>query len=145
MNTIVMNTLGGAVSEYADFDFDSLTPTRAGSTLGLYSLEGDLDVIAPIVATVETGLTALDDQHKKRQREAFVSVRNTTKGEFSVVTSKTTYKYPLVARSTGVLRATTGLGIHETYLGYRYRNTGGQTFTLDRIEIPTIKSQNRRT
>lgn len=145
MNTIVMNTLGGAVSEYEDFDFQSLTPTRAGSTLGLYSLEGNLDVIAPIVATIETGLTDQSDQHKKRQREAFVSVRGATTGEFSVVTSTATYKYALISRSTGVLRATTGRGIRESYLGYKYRNTGGRAFTLDRIEIPTEKSQNRRT
>lgn len=144
MNTIVMNTLGGAVSEYDGFDFQTITPTRAGSTLGLYSLDGDLDVTARIVAIVETGLSEREDQRKKIQRDAFVSVRGTTTGEFSVVGAQT-YSYPLVARSTGVLRAILGLGIRDTYLGYRYRNTDGHAFTLDRIDIPTVTSSTRRT
>ena len=39
-NTVAMNTLTGAVSEYTGFGFQSITPTHAGSTTGLFTLGG---------------------------------------------------------------------------------------------------------
>lgn len=53
MNTIVLNTLTGAVSEY-DWPFQSLTPTHAGDVTGLYALGGDTDAGRPIDAHITT-------------------------------------------------------------------------------------------
>ena len=55
MNTIVMNTLNGAVTEYGRFAFQSITPRLAGSALGLFALGGDTDAGEPIVGRIDTG------------------------------------------------------------------------------------------
>src|SRR5574343_21954 len=65
MNTIVMNTLTGAVTEY-DWAFQSITPTHAGGAAGLFLLGGDKDGALPIPANVLTGKQLMDAAQKKR-------------------------------------------------------------------------------
>ena len=144
MTTIVMNTLTGAVTEYSGFDFQSITPTHAGSTLGLYEFGGDTDIEEPIVASVVTGKTLWMDI--KRKFLDFVHFAMTGSGTsiLKVVTPTQEYDYAFEVRANGVSRAKPGRGIRENYLAFGYSNTDGADFTLDRIEVAEQSSKNRK-
>ncbi|MDD0837916.1 hypothetical protein PSQ40_04960 [Curvibacter sp. HBC61] len=144
MNTIVMNTLTGAVSEYTNFQFDSITPKRAGSAGGLHTLGGDLDISTPIVSQVITGRQEWGASLKKLLSVIYLSIRCTGPCAAIVQGKSGSWTYPAESYSTGVTRAKPGLGIRENYLAFGFQNTNGDTFVLDRIEVPTSQSNTRR-
>lgn len=141
---IVFNTLTGAVSEYDSFAFHAITPTHAGSVLGLYALGGNLDIDQPIVATVTTGKTLFGASLKKFLDLVYFALKGSGTSSLTVVGEATSYTYTFPVRATGVSRAKPGRGIRENYLAFGYSNTDGADFTLDRIEVPTSPSKNRR-
>ena len=145
MSTIVVNTLTGAVSEYSGFDFQSITPTRAGSTLGLYTLGGNLDVAAKIVASVLTGQVRWGDGRKKRLDTAFFAMSGTGAAEMQVAGKAGAYSYSFPVPEAGVSRATPGKGIYENYLAFGMTKTDGLAFQLDSIDVPTVLQTQRRT
>ena len=144
MNAIVMNTLTGAVSEYAGFNFQSITPNYAGSVNGLYALGGNLDVAAPIVARVLSGKMLWGGSAKTLLDCMFLSLRGSTDGHALVQTEGTTYVYPVSTTATGETKAKPGRGIRENYLAFGYTNTDGGAFTLDRMEVVERTSATRR-
>ena len=141
---IILNTLTGAVSEYDNFAFHSITPTRAGSVLGLYALGGDLDIDQPIVATVTTGKTLFGASLKKFLDLVYFSLKGSGTSSLTVTGEATSNTYTFPVRATGVSRAKPGRGTRENYLAFGYSNTDGADFTLDRIEVPTSPSKTRR-
>lgn len=143
-NAIVMNTLNGSVTEYDNFEFQSITPTHAGSATGLFQLGGDLDIALPIVASITTGKTLWFDIKKKFLDAVYFALFGAGTSALSVVTESTTYSYPFTVRDTGVSRAKPGRGIRENYLAFGYSNTDGADFQLDRIEVPDQPSKNRK-
>lgn len=143
MNTIVVNTLTGAASEYASFDFQSITPAYAGSTLGLYELGGDLDVAAPIVADVVTGKTLLSSL-KTLLDTIFFSLKGSGTSTATVYGEVNSYSYDFDVLATGESKAKPGRGIRENYLAFGYSNTDGAAFELDRIEVLNAQSKTRR-
>ena len=145
MNTIVLNTLTGAVSEYSNFEFQSLTPTRAGSETGLYAFGGDLDVAAPIVSTVTTGKALWGDTLKKRIKMVFFALLGSGDATMTVAGKSTSYTYPFPVRASGESRCAPGLGIRENYLSFNFSNADGADFRLDRIEVVAAQSTSRRT
>ena len=145
MNTIVLNTLTGAVSEYSNFEFQSLTPTHAGSETGLYALGGDLDVAAPIISTVTTGKTLWGDTLKKRIKMVFFALLGSGNATMTVAGKSASYTYPFPVRASGESRCPPGLGIRENYLSFNFSNADGADFRLDRIEVATTQSTTRRT
>ena len=144
MTTIVVNTLSGAVSEYAGFDFQSITPTHAGSALGLYELGGDADLDQTIVASVVTGVTIWSEIKRKFMDSVYFAMTGSGTSTMTVKTPDAEYEYPFDVRSNGVSRAQPGRGIRENYLAFGYSNTGGADFRLDRIEVPQNPSKNRK-
>lgn len=144
MNAIVMNTMTGAVSEYTDFDFHAITPTYAGSAVGLYELGGDLDVAALIVAQVITGKTLLDQSLKKFLDQVYFSVKGSGTSSLIVQGEVDSYSYTFPVREAGESRAKPGKGIRENYLAFGYSNSDGAAFELDRIEVTVSTSKTRR-
>lgn len=144
MNAIVMNTLTGAVSEYSGFDFHALTPSYAGSAVGLYSLGGDLDLSAAIVANVVTGKTLLGGSLKKSVDAMFVSVKGAGTSAATVYGENDSYEYTFTLRPSGEARVKPGRGIRENYLAFGYSNIDGSDFELDRIEAEIFQSNSRR-
>lgn len=144
MSAIVVNTLTGAVSEYAGFDFQSITPTHAGSALGLYELGGDSDAGAPIVAEVVTGTTIWSEIKRKFMDSVYFAMTGSGTSTMTVKTPNAEYEYAFDVRSNGVSRAQPGRGIRENYLAFGYSNTDGADFRLDRIEVPQNPSKNRK-
>ena len=145
MNSLVVNTLTGAVSEYDSFDFDSVAGGYAGSATGLYTLGGELDVDQPIVASVRTGRMLWGTSTKKRIEMVFFAIRGTGTGELTVVGETDEYAYTFELRDTGVSRCPPGKGIRENYLAFGFRNPDGDDFRLDKIEVAETQAANRRT
>lgn len=145
MNTIAFNTLTGAVSEYSGFEFQSITPTHAGSASGLYALGGNTDVSEPIVSTITTGKTLWASTLKKRIDMVYFAMQGSGKGALTVSgeTSSKVYTFPV--RSEGESRSKPGQGIRENYLAFGFSNPDGDDFRLDRIEVAVGKSTSRRT
>ncbi|MBD9406293.1 hypothetical protein IB236_13170 [Acidovorax sp. ACV02] len=143
MTTIVMNTLTGAVSEY-DWDFQSITPTHAGSAVALYALGGDTDAGQPIDATITTPKRVWGETTKSLMSGVYFAMQSAGNGVLQVHTPSDTYSYPVQSLPDGVSRGVPGRGIRENYLGFSYKNVAGAFFRIDRMEIPSIKTKSRR-
>lgn len=144
MKTIVLNTLTGAVTEYDGFTFQSITPTHAGSVMGLFALGGNLDVAAPIVATVTTAKTQWGASLKKFVEMVYFALSGTGTSTLRVLGQFKTYSYAFPVRATGESRCKPGKGIRENYLAFSFSNTDGADFKLDAIEVATAQSTTRR-
>lgn len=144
MNTIVINTLTGAVSEYTRHAFQSITPTHGGSASGLYAFGGDADDGLPIVASLRLPPTLRESTLKKHIAMVYLSMRGSGSARFTVHGAQQQWGYGFPLLSSGQTRCTVGRGIRENYLGFGLSNPAGQPFTLDRIEVLTIASKNRR-
>lgn len=141
---IVMNTLTGAVSEYDNFQFQSITPTLAGSATGLFALGGDTDLGLPIVSHVLTGKTLFGPSVKKFLDLIYFSLLGSGTSSLIIQGAVAAYVYTFPVRAPGESRARPGRGIRENYLAFGYSNTDGADFRLDRIEVLVNASQNRR-
>lgn len=144
MNTTVLNTMTGAVSEYDGFAFQSITPTHAGDVAGLFLFGGDTDAGAPIVASAVTGKTLLGESVKKIAQVVYFSIKGSGNSTMTVFGESASYSYPFPVRPSGESRSTPGKGIRENYLAFGYSNTDGADFQLDRIEVKIASSTTRR-
>lgn len=144
MKAIVLNTLTGAVSEYTGFAFHAITPTHAGSATGLFAFGGDLDDGLPIVSDIRTARKLRSSTLKKAMDLVYFSMSGIGSSEMTVFgrTEQWSYRFPV--RASGQSRAQPGRGIRENYLGFGYRNPGGELFRIDRIEVLAHESKNRR-
>lgn len=145
MNTIVVNLKNGAVTEYTNHDFDSVTPTHAGSALGLYAFGGDKDVTAPIVGTFKTGKGLWDSMARKMVDIVFLAIQTPRAGRVLVDGQTAEYSYAFTVDPGGESRCKTGRGIRENYLAFGYTNPDGADFQIDRMDINVTPSQARRT
>ena len=144
MNTIALNTLTGAVSEYTGFGFQSITPTHAGSATGLFAFGGDLDVDQPIVADIGLPATLRDSTLKQAISMVYLSMQGEGSASFTVYGAGQDWSYSFPLRPSGQTRCPVGRGIRENYLGFGLSTPGGQAFTLDRVEVLTAQSKTRR-
>lgn len=145
MNTIVCNTLTGAVSEYTRHEFQSITPTHGGSAAGLFAFGGDKDVDLPIVSRLRLPATLRESSLKQRIQMAYLSMRGAGQAEFAVYgPGPEPWRYQFALRDSGQTRCPVGQGIRENYLGFGLSNPAGQAFTLDRVEILAVASKTRR-
>lgn len=145
MNAIAVNTLTGAVSEYEGFSFQSVTPTHAGDAAGLFELGGDTDNGQAIVAEIRLPVTLRENSLKQHIAMVYLSMRGAGEAEFAVFGSQgQSWNYPFPLRASEQTRCPVGKGIRENYLGFGLRNPQGQAFTLDRVEILSVKSKTRR-
>ena len=144
MNTIVCNTLTGAVSEYTRHAFQSVTPTHGGSASGLFALGGDSDAGLPIVASIKLPPTLRKSTLKKHLDMVYLSMSGQGMAEFTVFGKTQDWAYEFPLRDSGQTRCKPGGGIRENYLGFGLSNPQGQAFTLDRVEVLLLESKNRR-
>ena len=145
MPMIVINTLTGAVSEYTRHDFQSITPTHGGSATGLYAFGGDSDAGLPIQSSLRLPITLRENTLKQQIAMVYLSMQGEGEAEFTVFgSSAQAWSYPFPLRDSGQTRCPVGKGIRENYLGFGLSNPTGQAFTLDRVEVLSIKSKTRR-
>lgn len=147
MNTIVLNTMNGAVTEYGNYQFQSITPTHAGDATGLFELAGETDNGQRIVARIETAASSWGTTLKKMLAMAYIGIKGKGQAQFTVREERasTPYVYPLPVLTSGVSRAKPGRGISENYLAFGLTKTDGLDFQLDRIEVEVNQSTQRRT
>lgn len=144
MTAIICNTLTGAVSEYSNFDFHTITPTHAGAATGLFELGGDTDLGFPIVASIVTGKKLWSGSLKKSMELMYFSIKGSGTSTARVVGGATSSTYTFPVRPGGQSRCKLGRGIRENYLAFGYSNTDGAPFQLDRIEVMVSESKTRR-
>lgn len=144
MNTIVCNTLTGAVSEYTRHAFQSITPTHGGSASGLYAFGGDTDAGLPIVTSLRLPPTLRESTLKKHLGMVYLSMQGSGTAMFTVRGAQEQWSYGFPLRASGQTRCAVGRGIRENYLGFGLSTPSGQQFTLDRIEVLTLESKTRR-
>jgi hypothetical protein len=144
MNTIVCNTLSGAVSEYTRHEFQSVTPTHGGSATGLYAFGGDTDNGLPIVATLKLPPTLRENTLKTHIEMVYLSMQGKGCAVFTVFGNHQNWNYSFPLRGSGQTRCPVGRGIRENYMGFGLSTPAGQQFALDRVEVLTIKSKTRR-
>ncbi len=149
-HAIVCNTLNRAVTHYTRFQFDSITPTHAGSAQGLFKLEGDADTTSeeaglPILGAFEVGKPQWGTSLKKMLDLVYFSIKGSGIGRLVVKGEGVSYSYPFTINPKGVSRAQPGRGIRENYLAFGFVKHDGLNFTIDRIEVPAGQSRNRRT
>ena len=143
MNTIVLNTLAGAVSEYDNFDFHGITPTHGGSATGLFAFGGDMDIDQPIVAQVRTPKPLREDTRKKHVSTLYFSMKGAGNFQATVFGEGAVWNYSFPGQASGQTRCLVGRGIRENYMGFGFSNPTGQQFQLDRIEVLMHASQRR--
>ena len=139
MNTIVMNTLNGAVTEY-DWAFQSITPTQAGDAAGLYTFGGSLDNASLVVSRITTGSNQWGASFKKFIEMIYFAIIGS--GEASMFVNDYEYSFPV--RDSGESRCQPGKGIRENYLSFGFSNPSGESFRLDKIEVAVVASTTRR-
>lgn len=144
MNTIVCNTLTGAVSEYTRHNFQSITPTHGGSASGLYRFGGETDDGLPIISSLKLPPTLRENTLKTYLDTVYISMTGEGSAVFTVFGKTEDWAYPFPLISSGQTRCVPGKGIRENYLGFGLSTPEGQAFTLDRIEVNTQKSNTRR-
>ncbi len=144
MNTITLNTLTGAVSEYTGFGFQSVTPTHGGSATGLFTFGGDTDAGLPIVADIGLPATLRDSTLKQAISMVYLSMHGEGSAVFTVQGAQQDWDYTFALRASDQTRCPVGRGIRENYLGFGLSTPGGQAFTLDRVEVLTAQSKTRR-
>lgn len=144
MNAIAMNTLNAAVTEYDAFAFQSITPTHAGDATGLFLLGGNLDIDQPIIGSIQTGKTLIDEMRKKYVDAVHFAMTGDGDGTLSVSGQAESYSYSFPIRAAGVSRAKPGRGIRENYLAFGFEKADGGDFQLDRIEVQISASINRK-
>ena len=144
MNTIVLNTLTGAVSEYDNFAFHGITPTHGGSATGLFVFGGDLDIDQPIVSDIGLPATLRDSTLKQAISMVYLSMHGEGSAVFTVQGAQQNWDYTFALRASDQTRCPVGRGIRENYLGFGLSTPGGQAFTLDRVEVLTAQSKTRR-
>lgn len=142
---IVCNTLSGAVSEYTRHAFDSVSATHCAGVDGLFSFGGDTDAGLPIATQLRLPTTLRENTLKQQIAMVYLSMKGGGEAKFTVFGSGAqawTYGFPL--RPTGQTRCPVGKGIRENYLGFGLSTPNGQAFTLDRVEVMSVKSKTRR-
>lgn len=144
MNTIVCNTLNGAVTEYTRHDFQSITATLGGAATGLYAFGGDTDDGQLIVSEIRLPPTLRETTLKKHLGMVYLSMSGAGSANFTVFGKTQDWTYPFPLRDSGQTRCKPGGGIRENYLGFGLTTPQGQAFTLDRVEVLLLESKTRR-
>ena len=145
MNTIVCNTLSGAVTEYTRHDFDSVTTTHCAGVDGLFAFGGDNDAGLPITTELRLPATLRENTLKQQIAMVYLSMQGEGEAQFTVFGPQgQSWSYPFPLRDSGQTRCPVGKGIRENYLGFGLTTPQGQAFTLDRVEVLLLESKTRR-
>lgn len=110
MNTIVCNTLSGAVSEYTRHDFDSVTATHCAGVDGLFAFGGDNDAGLPITTELRLPATLRENTLKQQIAMVYLSMRGQGEARFTVFGPGQSWSYPFPLRDSDQARCPVGKG-----------------------------------
>lgn len=145
--TWAMNTRTGAVTEYADFTFNSLAKVGrsyfGASEDGLYELRGDDDDGDDIIARIRGGYLQFGGPKLSRLKEAYIAARGEGDWVLRVLTGDgEVYNYAVTNRSMRSTKVHMGKGQRARYFAYELISAG-QDFDLDTLEFVPLVVQRR--
>jgi hypothetical protein len=144
--TWVMNTRSAAVTEYADYAFNSFASIGSryygASADGLFQLDGDTDDGEDIIARIVGGYLQFGGTQLSRLKEAYIAADG---GGF-VLRIRTAdglvYNYRTDARSGRSTKIHMGKGQRSRYFAFELLSEG-QDFDLDTLEFVPLVMQRR--
>lgn len=134
---IVMNLNNHAVTEYKNFNFNSLISFNGVilgmSETGLYILDGDNDLGIPIESYIQTGMYDLGEGAIKIPKEVWLSYRSDSDMDIEVTEDeKNVYNHTLDKVAVGIResRAKLGKGLKGRFYRFGIRNKSGSDFDI---------------
>lgn len=145
--TWAMNTRTGAVTEYANYAFNSFAKigrrVLGASENGLYELTGDSDDGTSIAARIAGGFLQFGGTQLSRLKEAYIAARGEQEWVLRVITGDgEVYNYRVTNRSMRSTKVHMGKGQRARYFAYELVSTGAD-FDLDTLEFVPIVMQRR--
>lgn len=148
--TFVINTETKGISEYNNYNFNSMSENLGATSTGIYSLIGDNDAGVPIDALIKTGLMDFGNSREKQVPYAYIGLNK--EGEMllkTIVDYKGTRKErwyavnPKAVSSTDTVRIKMGKGVKSRFWQFELSNKNGQDFELDSIEMIALTLKRR--
>ena len=142
VTTWTVNTRTGAVTEYADYNFNSFAKLGdryiGASDTGLYELDGPTDNGSLIIADILGGYAQFGGSRYSSLRAVYLGVRGGGRFALRIIEGDgTTRVYNVDAQSMRTTRIDIGKGLRSRYFAYELTSTG-QDFDLDSIEFVPI-------
>ena len=140
--TFVMNTKTKGISEYTNYNFNSMSEGLAANSTGIYALTGDDDAGTNIDALIKTGLMDFGSNYEKQVPYAYIGLSKS--GEMVLKTivdyrgKRKEYQYtvtPRVIEATDTIRVPMGKGVKSRYWQFELSNENGSDFELDSLEL----------
>ncbi len=150
---VAINLRTGAVTEYADFEFNSLIEWNGSyygaSESGIYLLEGDDDLGDAIAAYARTGITDHGTEITKRVTDAYVTAKSTSPLTLAVYRDegavRHAYDVPThTKQGHDVFKADLGRGGRARFLQYEIGNQAGADMEVDGVDLIVMPQERRR-
>jgi hypothetical protein len=147
---IVMNTNNAAVTEYLNYNFDSMAKTGANEFMasgadGIYRLEGSDDAGTQIDSYITTKLFHFGSEQFKRVERAYIALRNTGTLVLKTITRdrqgqrvENWYELEEVDDTIRQRRIKIGKGLKSHYWQFTLMSNAGADFEIDNLEFVPI-------
>jgi hypothetical protein len=147
ITTWALNTKTGALTEYADYAFNSFAQLDGrylgAAQDGLYELTGNTDDGDAIIAEIETGMAQLAGSRFTSFRAAYLAVRGAGQFVLRLETGDGKwYNYAVTADSMETTKVHLGKGLRARYFSFTLISTG-QDFDLEALEFVPIAAKRR--
>jgi GTPase Era involved in 16S rRNA processing len=143
MTTLVFHSSSLGVTEYAE-SYRGLAGDYVANADGVHHVEGVVDGASPIVSSFTHGINAEHASLKRVPVSAYVQADSASVLEATVTTPAGSWVYPQSFLSERTRRFVFGRGIRDSYIGFGLSNPDGAPFRIDRIEINTRDSAQRK-
>jgi GTPase Era involved in 16S rRNA processing len=143
MTTIVFHSSSLGVTEYEE-TFTGLAGDFVANAQGVHHVEGALDEAELIGASVTQGINTEHATLKRVPMSAYVQADSASVLNATVTTPAGSWTYPQTFQSQRTRRFIFGRGIRDSYIGFGLSNPDGAAFRIDRIEINTRDSAQRK-
>jgi len=148
--TFVINSMTKGVSEYTNYEFNSLSGLLAAKSDGIYSVVGSDDAGTQIDALVRTGLMDFDSNAQKQVPYAYIGLNKAGSMMLKTITDwkgnrkERWYKVsPRAVDATDTIRVNMGKGVKSRYWQFELTNFEGADFELADIELLPLQLTRR--
>ena len=144
MSTIVFHSSSLGVTEY-DRTLRGLAGDNESDRAGVYLVHGEDDDGLPFVSRFSLPLETEGQNAKRVPMSAYVQADTPAQMSCTVSTNAVpVYTYAQQFLSERTRRFIFGRGIRDSYLGFSFFNPLGEAFKVDRVEINTRDSAQRK-
>lgn len=140
--TFVINSKTKGISEYTNYNFNSMSDSLGATSTGIYSLTGNDDTGTNIDAYIKTGLIDFGTSLEKQVPYAYIGLNKS--GRLMLKTD-VTYRgqrkerwYEITPRTVNApdnVRIKTGRGVKARYWQFELVNIDGSDFEIDSLEM----------